>query len=327
MMFQRIRESLLAHLQRGSLRRRLAYSLAIVRLILVPVIFLAIYYLFVMGRIVDRIVNEDAPAATLAQQGSIDMLVARRAERTFLLFHDSASVHTVNESLTNVENTLNKIQALQPHEQGEVRQAFSAAADYESRFRTFVSTAADSKSNSIRQIQSVVDDYEKSLDTLIRHERNADRTRLIDELRARASSFDDQITKSIQAADPALSKVTTDLQISSEKVLQTLSALEEQNWNAVQADHLQARLLLRRAEWTLSIVSGLTFLLSLWISFVLPKQIVQPLVRLQQSVDRAADDDIEANLNIRAEGELGQLAESIRRLIAHLRTGHPASKE
>ena len=39
-----------------SLRRRVAYSLAIVRLILVPVIFLAVYYLFGMRSIVDRIV-------------------------------------------------------------------------------------------------------------------------------------------------------------------------------------------------------------------------------------------------------------------------------
>src|SRR6202047_168185 len=61
----------------GSLRRRVAYSLAVVRLILVPVIFFAIYYLIVVGRIVDRIVSFDAPAATLSQQASIEVLGAR----------------------------------------------------------------------------------------------------------------------------------------------------------------------------------------------------------------------------------------------------------
>jgi hypothetical protein len=65
----------------NSLRKRVAYSLAIARFILVPVIFLAVYYLFEMGWIVDRIVNVDAPAATLAQQASIETLEARRAER------------------------------------------------------------------------------------------------------------------------------------------------------------------------------------------------------------------------------------------------------
>ena len=55
----------------SSLRRRVAYSLAIVRLVLVPVIFLAVYYLFRMGLIVDRIVSVDAPVARLAEQASV----------------------------------------------------------------------------------------------------------------------------------------------------------------------------------------------------------------------------------------------------------------
>ena len=86
----RIRKSFKILAPGSSLRRRTAYSLAIVRLILVPVIVLAVYYLFRMGWIVDRIVNVDAPAAALAQQSSIDMLEARRAERNYLLFHDPA---------------------------------------------------------------------------------------------------------------------------------------------------------------------------------------------------------------------------------------------
>ena len=48
----------------ASLRRRVVYSLAIVRFILLPVIALAIYYLFVMASIVDRIVSVDAPSPT-----------------------------------------------------------------------------------------------------------------------------------------------------------------------------------------------------------------------------------------------------------------------
>jgi len=54
-----------------------AYSLAVVRLVLVPVIFLAVYSLFEMGLIVDRIVNVGAPVATLAEQASVQMLDAR----------------------------------------------------------------------------------------------------------------------------------------------------------------------------------------------------------------------------------------------------------
>jgi CHASE3 domain sensor protein len=325
-MTRRIRQFILSYLQRGTLRRRLAYSLAIVRLILVPVIFLAVYYLFVMGNIVDRIVNQDAPAATMAQQASIEMLVARRAERTFLLFHDTASVRSVNQSLNDIEKTLGRIAELQPGEQQKVQTALSAAGIYANQFQAFVGTASVSKTGAVQQVQSVVHDYEKSLNTLLRSKPAGDRTKLVDELRSRASSFDDQIAQTMETTDPALTKVTTELQASSETILQTLSSLEEQSWSAVQNDHRQARQLLHRAEWTLSIVSGLTFLLSVWISFVLPKQLVQPLVRLKQNVDRAICDDQSDHMNIRAEGELGELAESIRNLIDELRASHTAPR-
>ena len=56
-----LRKSFLIFAPGSSLRRRVAYSLAVVRLVLVPVIFLAVYYLFKMGLIVDQIVNVDAP--------------------------------------------------------------------------------------------------------------------------------------------------------------------------------------------------------------------------------------------------------------------------
>ena len=72
----------------SSLRRRVAYSLAIVRLVLVPVIFLAVYYLFKMGLIVDQIVNVDAPVTNLAEQISVQMSDARRAERSYFLLRD-----------------------------------------------------------------------------------------------------------------------------------------------------------------------------------------------------------------------------------------------
>ena len=84
----RIRKTFRIFAPGNSLRKRVAYSLAIVRLILVPVIFLAVYYLFAMGRIGDRIVNTDAPAAKLAEQAAIETMEARRAARNYVLLQD-----------------------------------------------------------------------------------------------------------------------------------------------------------------------------------------------------------------------------------------------
>ena len=93
----------------SSLRRRVAYSLAIVRLVLVPVIFLAVYYLFKMGLIVDQIVNVDAPVTNLAEQISVQMSDARRAERSYLLLRDPQYLRTNQEALVHVQQIAREI--------------------------------------------------------------------------------------------------------------------------------------------------------------------------------------------------------------------------
>src|ERR1700758_5454990 len=104
-----LRKSFMILAPGSSLRRRVAYSLAIVRLVLVPVILLAVYYLFEMGLIVDRIVNVDAPVATLADQASVQMLDARRAERSYFLLRDEAYLQANRESLNQLRNIFGKI--------------------------------------------------------------------------------------------------------------------------------------------------------------------------------------------------------------------------
>ena len=118
----------------NSLRRRTAYSLALVRLILVPVISLAVYYLFRMGWIVDRIVNVDAPASALAQQASIEMLEARRAERNYLLLHDAAYLAANHEAVAKVQQTLDDIRNLDTNDQEALQKAKEALALYERQF-------------------------------------------------------------------------------------------------------------------------------------------------------------------------------------------------
>src|SRR5260370_17147147 len=110
----RIRRSFRVLAPGSSLRRRVAYSLGIVRLILVPVIVLAVYYLFQIGFIVDRIVSYDAPAATLAQQATIEMLDAGRPERNYLLLNDPAALQATPDSLSRIQHIINTTPNLIP---------------------------------------------------------------------------------------------------------------------------------------------------------------------------------------------------------------------
>jgi CHASE3 domain sensor protein len=315
----RIRKSFKIFAPGSSLRKRVAYSLAIVRLILVPVIFLAVYYLFAMGRIVDRIVNVDAPAAKLAEQASIEILEARRATRNYVLFQDPQYLRANQESLTKLRQMLVRIGDLEPDEETIVQKGLDAINRYQQQFTSAVSTMAESRQEPDEWVREAVLAYEKDLDALVKVARHERRAQLIQEVRTRVGSFDTRITEAMQVANPALRQVTPDLRASSQETLQLTSDMEQQNWGRVQMDHQEARQLIRRAEWTLSIVSAVTLLFSVWVSVILPRQVTKPLVSLKEAVDHAATGNYEIDFELHGDGEVVELAKSVQNLTSLLR--------
>jgi len=296
-----------------------AYSLAVVRVVLVPVIVLAVYYLLQVGFIVDRIVSFDAPAATLAQQATIEMLDARRTERNYLLVYDPASLQATRESLDKIEQILTAIRDLNSADQELTQQALGALHQYRQRFETAVTAVGQPGQAPRERIDAVVLAYERDLDNLVKSAQRKTRAQLIEDLRTRVDSFDAQISKTAQEENPALRLITAGLQSSGQGVLDMASQLEARNWRRIESDHRKAQRLISRAEWSLTIVSVITFLVSVWISFVLPRQVVKPLLSLKEAVDHAAAGNYEIDFDIQGEGEVVQLANSIRNLIAHVR--------
>ena len=246
-----------------SLRRRVAYSLAIVRLILVPVIFLAIYYLLMIGRIVDRIVSYDAPAATLAQQASIEMLEARRAERNYFLLNDPQAFHINRDSIEKLDQILIAIRELNAADQPLTQQALTALHEYDDHFKLAAADMPRPGEAPRQRIEEVLQSYEKDLDSLLKGAQTKRRAQLIDELRNRVGSFDTQVAKTAEEGNPVLKKVTSDLQTSGDTVLQLTAELETRNWDRIDGDHRRARRLISRSEWSLSIVSAITLLVSI----------------------------------------------------------------
>jgi CHASE3 domain sensor protein len=315
----RIRKSFKIFAPGSSLRKRVAYSLAIVRLILVPVILFAVYYLFAMGRIVDRIVNVDAPAARLAEQASVEMLEARRAVRNYALFPDPEYLQANQKSLTSVRQILVRIGDLEPDEGTIVQQGLQAVTLYQQRFSAVVSAMAESRQEPVERAREAVWAYEKDLDDLVKDARHETRAQLIQELRARVLSLDTRITEAVQVGSPALYQVTPELQGSNEQILQVASDLEKQNWSRVEVDHQKARQLIHRAERSLSIVSIMTLVFSVLVSLILPRQVIQPLLSLKEAVDHAATGNYEVEFELHGAGEVVELAKSVQNLTSLLR--------
>jgi CHASE3 domain sensor protein len=303
----------------ASLRRRVAYSLATVRLILVPVIFLAIYYLIAMGRIVDRIVSVDAPVATLAERASLEMMEARRAERSYFLAHDASALEANRQALSRLEQLLASCGDLQPEEKGNAEKIRALAVLYQQRLGEAVIRMAEPSRAPTGRIRAVVKVYEADLDNLLRRSQRQSRAQLMEALHERLGSLDADITTTLEAEDPALRQIAVELRTPAAEVLQRLADLEKRSWERVEREHQKTRELIRRAEWVLGIVSALTLLVSIVISFVLPRQVVKPLLDLRAAVDHAAAGNYEVEFDVKGEGEVVQLARSVRNLIAHVR--------
>jgi methyl-accepting chemotaxis protein len=271
-----------------------------------------------MSWIVDRIVSVDAPATRMAQQLSVQMLEARRAERNYLLLRDSAYLEANRKTIAQMRETLRQIQNLEPEEQSANGKALEELNLYQRRFEAVVSTLGPPGPTPTVRIEAVVQAYERDLNELLTRARHKTRVQLVDELRDRVDSFDAQISNTVQEGEPGLHEATIDLENSSQEILGLSSELESRNWRRIQEDHQHARHLISEAEKALGVVSALTFLLSIWISFILPRQVVKPLLKLKEAVDRAAEGDHAINFDIQGKGEVVELANSVRNLIEQM---------
>jgi len=168
------------------------------------------------------------------------------------------------------------------------------------------------------RIQGVVQAYERDLNDLLRHSRQT-RAQLIRDLQNRVGSLDAQVASTLVAEDPAFGQITLDLGASSSEILRQAGEVQRRSWSRVERDRAQTHRLVRRAEWVLIIVSALTLLLSVWVSFVLPRQVVRPLADLRAAVENAAAGNYEIEFDVQGEGEVVQLADSVRDLIEHVR--------
>lgn len=306
-------------LQGSSLRRRVAMSLALVRLILVPVIFLAVYYLFAMASIVDRIVNVDAPVATDAERASVAMLDARRAEANFFLLRDPGDVARNEQALRQLEGIVQSCRKLQPQEKPTLDELEVQIASYRASFNRAVQQLGESGSPPLQSLRAIVQNYQKNLDEVLAQSPNKSRARLIELLRERIESFDEEVAAKVEASDPQIRQTSRDLAAAGQQIMSLSAEIETRSWQRVQEDHERARALLIRAEVVGGIVSLITLLVSIWVSFTLPRQVVKPLTDLRQAVNHAAAGNYEIAFDVKGHGEVVELADSLRRLIASLR--------
>jgi len=56
------------------------------------------------------------------------------------------------------------------------------------------------------------------------------------------------------------------------------------------------------------------------VSYVLPRQVIKPLLSLKEAVDHAAAGNYEIEFDVHGKGEIVDLVESLRRMLASIRS-------
>ena len=303
----------------SSLKRRVVYSLAIVRIILAPVFFLMIYYLFQIVGILNHIVDVDAPATKLAEQIAVQMLDARRSERNYFLFHDPIYIQENQEATGKIKQLVRQIEDLEPSERSDCQDLLKNVEQYEQQLGSAMSLMKGGGGTAAQRVQQAVTAYENDLNEMLRHSRRMGNAQLVQEIQNQVASFDTEVTKTLEQENQNLGQITEEIRTTSQRILDLAAQIEAQSWQRVLSDHQKARSFARRAEWVLSVVSAITFIVSVWISFVLPRLVVKPLASLREAVDHAASGNYPINLELRGEGEIIDLAHSISRLINRAR--------
>lgn len=315
----RVRKPFRVFARGTSLRRRVAYSLAIVRAILVPVIFLAIYYLFAMGRIVDQIVSVDAPVATEAGQVLTEMQDAQMAQSSYFVLHDPKYLQQNRDAMAKIDQLLVTCANQQPTERATIQIIRDQEELYRRRLDEAVARTGRLEPGSAGQVEEIVRDYEKDLNDIVKHGATRPPAELLEDIGDRVNSFDVAITQRLVAEDPAFREIAFDLEASSRQIVRLSTDLRDRSWQRVERGHADARRLVRRAEIVLLVVSSIVLILSILVSFILPREVVKPLADLRQAIDHALTGDYDVEIKVEGEGEIVELASGIRELIGHLR--------
>src|ERR1700741_5027683 len=141
----------------------------------------------------------------------------------------------------------------------------------------------------------------------------------MEELLKRVGSFEAQISKTVQDGNPELQRATEELQSSSQQILKQASLLESTNSGRVKRGHAEAGHLIRQGKWALGIVSAVALLVSIWVSYTLPRQVIKPLLSLKEAVDHAAEGNLEIEFDVQGKGEIVDLVDSLRRMLEAVR--------
>jgi nitrogen fixation/metabolism regulation signal transduction histidine kinase len=309
---------------RLSMKSRIGLGITISRLIFLPVIFMAIYYIAVMVSATNQIATVDAKVARMAEQIISEIAEMRRAEKNYLLLKDPAYLKKINEVSQQVIAQIEDGLFISSSERNRFAEMKEAVKAYVSNIE-LVSQSSEPLPDAaaLNRFAELVRSYQKRIDSLLevanRLKSQDVISQSIDAISNEAMSFDRYILQSVIASEPQRSKLLAELQSKGDQIALLARQINENSWKKVEEERSHTERLGNRATLLITITLTVTLLLSFAFTWYLPRRVLNPIREITQALRKASSGNYDVFLHLSAKDELGDLVNEFHNLVDHMR--------
>jgi PAS domain-containing protein len=280
-----------------------------------PVVLLSLFYISQMNATVQRMVSVDIELLRVGDRISLDFLQARRHEKNFLIYEDSAYLSGSHEALRRIPQLCSRGAGLDP----ALSPLFDAIAARTRVYGALLDSLA--RLPAARPGPAYREDWAR---LRTRHQLLLDMAEATqdsarqDSLLAEASQLASELVLPLRGG-PLGRIINEHIRTTEEAVTNGTDSIIT-HANQRMTDN-QARVR-RLSEWSQrNIITTLlvVLVLLLWLVARMPRRIVLPIKRIANALTRAEQGDLDVRITVDARDELGQLARQLNRAFANLR--------
>jgi len=278
-----------------------------------PVIVLSLFYIGQMNRVLGRAINVDLELTRLGDRVTVTFLDARRDEKNFLLYRDTAYLASARSGADRVLALCSEGRVLDR----AVAPAFDSIAADMAVYRmqldtmaTLLDTGASAYSQSLARLraehQRLLDLAAATTDTLRRDSALAAADRLA--------------TRADVPVRGLLGRLLNEqIRATEARVTAYTGAIGEYATARTRESQLRAQRLSTWGQRNIATALILVIVGLVWIAISLPRRLVLPLKRISNALGRAERGELDVRVTVHGRDELDQLARQFNRVFASIR--------
>jgi HAMP domain-containing protein/CHASE3 domain sensor protein len=307
---------------RLSLKGRIGLGITISRLIFLPVIFLAVYYIAGMVNTTNQIARVDAKSALLAEQISAEINEMRSTEKNYLLLKDPGELKKIKERAQVILAHIDDGEDTGSGENAHFAQLKDLVKSYFSTIEKISQTNESVQdATALSQFSKLVRNHQNRIDAFFAVANQArsreEISRTVDEISKEAMSFDNFILQSVMVPQPSTTR--QELQSKGEEIEALVRQIRANSWGRVSEERNYAEHLGSRATLLITITLAVTLLLSFAFTWYLPRKVLRPIREVAQALRKASSGNYDVFLQLKPKDELGELVGEFHNLVEHIK--------